>query len=195
MGEAPAVGAMQDVQETEGAVGPTAVELGAQHEPLGKTLAKGVVAGVAATTAMVAARQAFWHAQSDEVRAREERMREGQEVTPLQRPVRQAADALHIPLGPEGERKVGRALAWGLGIGGVAAYAAVRQRVPQVAAAGGVAFGLAMWAAEDELLVPAVTGQLEPTKYPWQAHARGLAAHLVYGVTAEAALSAMDPRP
>ena len=32
-----------------------------------------------------------------------------------------------------------------------------------------------------------------PQRYPWQAHARGLISHLVFGVVTEAILSALDP--
>ena len=53
-------------------------------------------------------------------------------------------------------------------------------------------FGLGLWLLQDEVL-NSVTGLgAKPQEYPWQAHARGLAAHLAYGVVTELALGVVD---
>ena len=45
---------------------------------------------------------------------------------------------------------------------------------------------------QDEAL-NAITGlSARPGQYPWQAHARGLVAHVVYGLVTDIALNAMD---
>ena len=163
-----------------------------EDAPALETLAKGALAGMAATAALVATRQALWRMEDPETREREMALREGAEATGLQKPVRAAADALGAPLSKEQEQRAGEALAWTLGVAGVVGYAYARRRWPALRAGRGLAFGTFVWAAEDEGLIPALGMARAPWEYPWQAHARGLAAHLAYGVTAEAALSAMD---
>lgn len=51
-----------------------------------------------------------------------------------------------------------------------------------------------MFIIEDEVLNPALGFAAGPTKYPWQPHARGLVAHLVYGFVTDAVLRALTPR-
>jgi hypothetical protein len=49
---------------------------------------------------------------------------------------------------------------------------------------------------QDEGLNAASGLAADPRKYPWQAHARGLAAHLVFGVVTNAVLNLLKaPRP
>ena len=53
-------------------------------------------------------------------------------------------------------------------------------------------YGAGLFALQDEGL-NSVTGLgAKPQDYPWQAHARGLVAHLVYGIVTELALSAIE---
>ncbi|HVL47524.1 MAG TPA: DUF1440 domain-containing protein [Candidatus Thermoplasmatota archaeon] len=155
-------------------------------------LAKSLLAGFAATAVLVAVRNTFWAVEPAEVRERERRLREGFEATSLQVPVREASRALGVPLRPRVEAQVATGLAWLLGVLGVVGYAALRRRAPVVAAAGGALFGLAVWLVEDEGIIPALGWAKPPGAYPWQAHARGLAAHVAYGVAAERALAALD---
>ncbi|HZB61048.1 MAG TPA: hypothetical protein VE423_00120, partial [Microvirga sp.] len=75
-----------------------------------------------------------------------------------------------------------------------AIYGALRGRVPGVDAGAGLVYGLAMFALEDEIANPAFGFAAPPGRYPWQPHARGLVAHLVYGVVTEMLLRAMAPR-
>ena len=44
----------------------------------------------------------------------------------------------------------------------------------------------------DETAAPLTGIASGPGRYPWQAHARGLVAHLVLGITTEALLRASD---
>ncbi len=59
-------------------------------------------------------------------------------------------------------------------------------------AAGGLVFGLAFWLLIDEGANVALGLTPGPAEFPWQAHARGLAGHLVFGVATEAALALAD---
>lgn len=160
----------------------------------GRTLAKGIVAGVVATAALVATREALWRMESEALRAHEMSLREGVEATGFQKPVHAVADKYGILLDKEEEQRVAQALAWGAGVAAVTAYAFARDRWPATRAGHGLAFGLAAWAIEDETLMPLAGMARPPQDYPWQAHARGLGAHAAYGVAAETTLKAMDSR-
>jgi uncharacterized membrane protein YagU involved in acid resistance len=74
-----------------------------------------------------------------------------------------------------------------------ALYAASRKHLPGGVVIRGLAYGLAMFLIEDEVLNPALGVAAPPQKYPWQAHARGLVAHLALGLATEAVLAALDP--
>jgi len=80
------------------------------------------------------------------------------------------------------------------GIGLAIGYAPLRDQLPGRVIARGLAFGVGLFLAQDEL-VNTVTGLgARPTRYPWQAHARGLIAHAVYGVVTEMTLAALGRR-
>ena len=49
----------------------------------------------------------------------------------------------------------------------------------------GLAFGALLWAVSDELLVPLLGLSRSPARYPASSHVKGLAAHLVYGLSTE----------
>lgn len=56
--------------------------------------------------------------------------------------------------------------------------------------AGGVVFGALFWAIEDEGLGPAMGLAGDNSKYPLEAHLRGLAAHVVFGIVTAGLLKA-----
>lgn len=57
---------------------------------------------------------------------------------------------------------------------------------------GGVVFGGLFWVAEDEGLSPALGLVGDNTKYPLEAHVRGLAAHVIFGIVTAALLKAFQ---
>lgn len=76
----------------------------------------------------------------------------------------------------------GIAVHYSLGVVPGALYGALHETVPGLNAGRGSLFGLGLFLIQDEGL-NAVTGLSgKPQLYPWQAHARGLAAHMLYGV-------------
>lgn len=76
----------------------------------------------------------------------------------------------------------GIAVHYSLGVAPGALYGALHEKVPGLSAGRGSLFGLGLFLMQDEGL-NAVTGLSgKPRQYPWQAHARGLAAHILYGV-------------
>ncbi len=64
--------------------------------------------------------------------------------------------------------------------------------MPGLGAGRGLLYGLGMFVVEDELVSPALGVAAGPTRYPWQAHARGLVAHLVLGVVTDAVLRVLE---
>jgi hypothetical protein len=66
-----------------------------------------------------------------------------------------------------------------------ALYGAAVEIAPRSAAAWGTGFGTALWAAADEIGVPAVGLSGPPWETPISTHASALAAHLVYGGAVE----------
>lgn len=85
----------------------------------------------------------------------------------------------------------GTAVHYGIGMGPAAIYGIYRDKLPLSGAARGALYGLTIFLTHDEA-VNAMTGLSgRPQDYPWQAHARGLITHLVYGVVTDAATSVL----
>lgn len=71
-------------------------------------------------------------------------------------------------------------------------YGALRDRAGWLGAGRGLLYGLGLFLVNDELLAPALGLASGPAQYPWQAHARGLVAHLVLGAATDAVLDVAD---
>jgi putative membrane protein len=93
----------------------------------------------------------------------------------------------HHELSKREKKVAGPALHYGFGVltGGV--YGALAELNPAVTRGAGLPFGTAVWLGADEVAVPALKLSAPPREYPPSVHARALAAHLVYGLTAETA--------
>lgn len=92
-----------------------------------------------------------------------------------------AADAVGMPLTGPGRDEAGIAVHYSLGILPGALYGALSSRVEAIGAGRGLGYGAALFVIQDELANTALHIAGPPLGYPWQAHARGLVAHLVYG--------------
>jgi hypothetical protein len=154
-------------------------------------LIQGAVAGAVATWVMGKATAFLYDHEREVVRKREDDVR-GQKVSYVVAAER-AAHLAGIELSAEQSARYGIAIHWALGIGVGALYGLLRDRIPQAGLARGLAFGTAFWLLVDEGANYALGLTPEPTKYPWQTHARGLAGHFVYGTVADAALTAFQP--
>jgi hypothetical protein len=154
------------------------------------SLIAGAAAGAAATWVM--GRVTTWLYERENIGAREleDAARGGK--TAYAAAAEKAADTAGVVLTGEQRDTAGAGLHWALGIAGGAAYGVARKRWPELAALYGAGFGLAFFLVFDELLNPVLGFTPGPMKFPWQAHARGLAGHLAYGVTNNAVLDAVD---
>lgn len=91
------------------------------------------------------------------------------------------------PRSPRKRRRLSTGVHWGFGLSMAATYALLRGRVPPPDLLGGLAFGAAVWAAADELLVPLLGLSRGPTAYPLGQHVHRLGAHLAYGLATSSA--------
>jgi uncharacterized membrane protein YagU involved in acid resistance len=90
------------------------------------------------------------------------------------------------------EKKLGHALHWAIGIGAGAVYGMLRHRIAKADLARGTAFGTAFFLLVDEAMNPLLGFTPGPQAFPWQAHARGLPGHIVFGAVAESVLKVVD---
>ena len=154
-------------------------------------LLKGALAGVVGTLALDAVAQFLWD--HEEPRALEqERQARPEGLDPAHFVASRLARAVGTELTPEQPHPAGIATHFAIGVVPAALYAVARKRVPQLRTGRGLLYGLTLFLAQDEFVNAAAGFSGGPTEYPWQAHARGLVSHLVYGVVTDATLDLLD---
>jgi len=150
----------------------------------GRDLARGLVVGLCATQALDWISILIYDGEARATRAKEDRARghrHAYEVA-VQRLARYA-----------GYRLEGEPLArWSwrfhktFGVLSGVAYLGLRRAFPRLRRGCGLAFGTAFFLIGDELMMPLLRLTPGPLAFSWKVHARGAAAHLAYGVVAEA---------
>lgn len=153
-------------------------------------LALGVAAGLTATWAMNQATTYLYEHEDPEARARENEARGDR--TSYEAAADEIAAAAGVDLTPERRRALGSGLHWALGGAAGGAYALMRRYWPAAGKGQGLLFGTAFFGLVDEGANTALGFTPGPGAFPWQAHARGLAGHLVYGLVADSFLDAVD---
>lgn len=104
------------------------------------------------------------------------------------------AGAAGVELTPAQHHAAGQATHYAIGILPAALYAVLRRKAPLITSGHGTLFGTGMFLLQDEGLNTITGLGAKPGEYPWQAHARGLAAHVVYGLVLESVLRFADRR-
>ena len=155
-------------------------------------LMKGAVAGVVATWVMDRV-DWFMYRREPEQSRRETWAARPEGKDPAHVIASRASDALGTGPIPQGH-PAGLAVHYAIGVAPAALYGVLRERVPAVGAGAGLAFGAAMFVAEDEVANPALGFAAPPQDYPWQPHARGLVSHLIYGLVTDAVLRGLRTR-
>lgn len=154
---------------------------------------KGAAAGAAATWAMGRVTSFMWQHETPASRRKYDEVTGGEYVPD------RAAKKTEAWLGLEPNERRERALAewlhWGVGLGAGIGYALLRRAVPEAARGQGLLFGLVFWVLFDELATVASGLARPPRAYPWQAHARGLAGHLAFGLAADTTLDLLERLP
>ncbi len=157
---------------------------------LARNVVKGAVSGLAATYLMNQTTTWLYERESDDTRAREDEARGGQSA--YVNMAESIAGLFGVRLNDEDKSRAGTAIHWSTGIIGGIKYAVLRRFRPELTAGYGLAYGLGFYVVLDELMNPLLGFTPGPAAFPWQAHARGLAGHLVYGASNHAALRALD---
>ena len=142
------------------------------RRPLIGDLVLGAAVGAAATWVMDQATTLLYEREPADVKRRENAVRRGKTAYQI------AEEKTGVPA---------QAIHWSIGIGSGALYGLLRNRSTHVRTGSGLAYGLAMFLALDEGLLTALKLTPSPEKFPWQAHARGLAGHLVFGAVLDGA--------
>jgi len=157
----------------------------------GADAAKGALAGAAGVWLMDRVGWALYRREDPAALAREHAARpDGKD--PAHVAAGRLAEAVGVELSPGQPHPVGSAVHYALGVVPAILYAPLRHRLGVPGIGRGLLYGLGLFLVNDELLNPALGLASGPAAYPWQAHARGLVAHLVLGVATDAALDALD---
>jgi hypothetical protein len=149
-------------------------------------LADGAIAGAVATWAMGKTTTFLYDRENPSARRREESARGGK--TAFGSAADRLAGLAGTTLTDDQRQKYGKRIHWALGAAAGALYGVLRDRLPDRALARGLTFGTLFWLVVDEGANPALGFTPGPMAFPWQAHARGLAGHLVFGTVADATL-------
>ena len=134
-------------------------------------------AGLAATLFMEYASTWLYERQSEPSRQREDELRSEMPTTTL---VRKAASLTGAALDDGRAQSLGMVAHYAFGAAGGPAALLLRHAGADPLKAG-LAVAIGMTVAIDEGFNTALGLTAPPQAWPWQAHARGLAAHLVYG--------------
>ena len=155
------------------------------------TAAMGMVAGAIGVWALDRADYFMWNREDPETRAATRAVRPHGEP-PAGVLVSEVEEASGHALDEAQHEAAQTAVHYAIGIGPAAGYALVRDKLPGRGPARGLLYGLGVFLLQDEGLNAVTRLGADPRDYPWQAHGRGLVAHLVYGLTTELALNAME---
>jgi hypothetical protein len=151
----------------------------------------GAAAGAAGTWLMDRATTSLYERENAAAKKRENAARGDR--TAYEIAAEKGAKLVHRELDDQGRKRVGAAIHWALGTGAGVTYALLRRRGGPLARLGsGLVFGLAFWLLMDEIALTAAKLTPPPGVFPWQAHARGVAGHLVLGGAVESVFDAAD---
>lgn len=134
----------------------------------------------------------FLYEREDPAAVRQEEAARVDGADPATVAVKNIASATGTDLSTAQTERAAMVVHYALGVVPGALYGVLRQRIPGVVAGSGLLYGLGLFLVNDELLGPLLGLAAGPTAYPWQAHARGLAAHLTLGLTTEATIDVLD---
>lgn len=156
------------------------------------------VAGYAGTKVMEPVSMALYKAESPGTQAKEDAARPG---PPYQLAAKKTAGAVGVNLSDTAVERVGMVFHYGLALSWAPLYAVLRRRARLSGPTAAAVTGAAMSAVADETLTPLLGFSAANRAYPLATHARGVAAHLVFGAVVGAvseavwALTGRRPRP
>jgi putative membrane protein len=95
----------------------------------------------------------------------------------------EAATGRHLT--PDQKKTAEPLVHYGFGTAVGAIYGLLAAKSPVANAGAGTVYGSTVWLLADEIGVPAAGLSKPPAETPWPQHLQALAAHLIYGLTAE----------
>ncbi len=150
----------------------------------------GLVAGAVGVWALDRMDWFMWDREDVKTRARTTAVRPNGEP-PAQALVSKIEDATGKHLEPAVHEVASQAVHYSIGIAPAIGYALLRNRLPVSGVARGALYGAGLFLTQDEALNTVTGLGAKPQAYPWQAHARGIVAHTVYGIVTELTLNAL----
>ncbi|MBA2252649.1 MAG: hypothetical protein H0W13_08100 [Nitrospirales bacterium] len=160
-----------------------------------KDIMTGSVAGLAGVMALVGVAQFMWDWAK---RTRPEDIKREEEIEPKD-PFPMLAQKAGVLIGvtptEKQETQFAQYVTVGLGVTMGALYAVTARRWPLGWLAGGIVFGTLFWAIEDETMGPVLGLAGDNAQYPAEAHVRGWAAHVAFGVVTAAIVKSLGVRP
>lgn len=154
-------------------------------------LVKGALAGAAGVWVMDRVGWAIWDRQDRRTLDREREARIGG-MDPAHATANRVAGLAGTSLVPAQPHPAGIAVHYAIGMAPAMLYAVYRDRVSGLRAGRGLLYGLGLFFLVDEGMTRLLGIAGRPTEYPWQAHARGLASHLVLGAVTDGTLEVLD---
>lgn len=148
---------------------------------------QGAVAGTVGVWVMDQVDWYMYNHEDPQARQRTQEVRPGG-LDPAHVLANKVAGAFGTELSPPQPHPAGIAIHYSLGIGPGALYGALQDRAPVLGVGRGALYGLGLFLLQDELANAATGLSARPGQYPWQTHARGLVAHIVYGVVTDSVL-------
>jgi hypothetical protein len=145
------------------------------------------IGGFGAAKVMGKATTAMYEQMTDEAKEQEEEASYGVAYNVA---AKKTAALAGKELSEDQASKAGNALHYGLALGWVPIYMVARRRFGMTPFGAGVASGLSMSVLVDEIANPLLGFTPPPQKYPLVSHLRGLAGHLVYGLSLAALVEA-----
>ncbi|AFZ69308.1 DUF1440 domain-containing protein [Deinococcus peraridilitoris] len=152
--------------------------------------ALGALAGAAAAWVMGKVTSYLYEHEDQQAREREDAARDGKMAYGVA--AEKVAELTGRELDEDQRQQYGSAIHWALSLGAGAAYGVMRDAVPLAGWSKGLLFGAVFWLSVDEVGSAALGLTKPPQAFPWQAHARGLAGHLVFGIATEACFQLFD---
>ena len=153
-------------------------------------LVRGGIGGGIATWVMDQVTTAMLSSQPADVTSREEAARPNGKSA-VGNLVDRIDSGLALQLSSEQKSQLSTIVHYGLGVVPGALYGALRRRVPLVGAAGGIAYGVLLWALNDEYVNTRLGLAAQPDDYPPETHLRGLVGHAVLGAMTDSAIDAL----
>ena len=159
---------------------------------VGRDVLAGAVAGIAAIWVADKLDRSIYRSGSPETLRKTEAARPGG-MDPSHVLAKRAADAVGADLGDPKDNPAGHTIHYGMAAGMGALYGLLRGMSPGVSTGRGALFGMAMFILQDEIGNTVMGTAGNPLNYPIRDHARGAAAHTLFGIVTDLGTRLMSP--